>query len=369
MSAVDLVPTARGVAWHVLERVERDRAYADLTLHAALGTAQLDRRDRGFATELAYGTLRLRGRLDAALAQTLDRPLARVESRLRNLLRVGAYQLLCMNNIPDPAVVDETVTLARKLGMERATGFANAVLRGLIRKRDENGLAWPDFAADPVGHLETWGSLPRWLAERVVAELGPAEALAFALACAEAPPRTVRVTARGDRDRIAMELGGRPTRYAPNGVTAATVDPVRAASFDRGETVVQDEASQLVPLLLGAEPNDTVVDCCAAPGSKAVQLAEQVGPRGEVIALELHRSRIALIHQSARRLGLNNLRPLERDAAQGFDLQGRSSYRRILVDAPCSGLGTLRRNPDARWRLRPEEIPTAKNTYFQGGKR
>jgi 16S rRNA (cytosine967-C5)-methyltransferase len=359
VSAVDLVPTARGVAWHVLERVERDRAYADVCLHAALGTAQLDRRDRGFATELSYGALRLRGRLDAALAQTLDRPLLRLESQLRNLLRLGAYQLLCMTNIPDPAVVDETVTLARKLGLERATGFANAVLRGLARKRDEGGIAYPDFAADPVGHLETWGSLPRWLAERLVTELGPDEALAFAVVCAEAPPRTVRVTARGDRDRVAMELGGRPTAFAPNGVTAATLDPVRAPGFDRGEYVVQDEASQLVPLLVGAEPNDTVVDCCAAPGTKSVQLAEQVGPRGEVIALELHRPRIALIHQAARRLGLANLRPLERDVAQGFDLQGRAYYRRILVDAPCSGLGTLRRNPDARWRLRPDEIGRA----------
>ena len=140
-------------------------------------------------------------------------------------------------------------------------------------------------------------------------------------------------------------------------MTAIQNDPSRGAAFDRGDYVIQDEASQLVPLMLGAELSDTVVDCCAAPGTKAVQLAEQVGPRGEVIALELHRPRIALIHKSAGRLGLTNIRPLERDVAQGFDLQGRSAYKRVLVDAPCSGLGTLRRNPDARWRLRPEEIP------------
>ncbi|MFI5316707.1 MAG: 16S rRNA (cytosine(967)-C(5))-methyltransferase RsmB [Myxococcota bacterium] len=359
MSAGEVIPSARGVAFHVLERVERDRAFADLALHAALGTAQLERRDRGFATELAYGSLRLRGRLDAALGQGLDRPLHRVEPALRNLLRLGAYQLLCMSTIPDAAVVDESVKLARKLGHERATGFANAVLRGLAKKRDAHEILYPDFATDPIGHLETYGSLPRWLAERLVAEQGADAALAFALACCEAPPRTVRVTARADRDAVARELGGRPTRYAPAGVTGAALDPVRAAGFDRGDYVVQDEASQLVPLLLGAEPNDTVVDCCAAPGTKSVQLAEQVGPRGEVIALELHRARIALIHSAARRLGLANLRPLERDVAQGFDLQGRMHFKRILVDAPCSGLGTLRRNPDARWRARPEDIPRA----------
>src|SRR5262249_21529547 len=146
--------------------------------------------------ELAYGTLRLRGRLDAALAQSLDRPFARLEPVVRNLLRLGAYQLLCMPNIPDPPVVDETLTLARKGGVERATGFANAVLRGLARKRDAGALVYPDFATDPIGHIETWGSLPRWLAERLVDQLGAPDALAFALACSEAPPRTVRVTER-----------------------------------------------------------------------------------------------------------------------------------------------------------------------------
>jgi 16S rRNA (cytosine967-C5)-methyltransferase len=359
MSVNEIIPSARGVAFHVLERVERDRAFADWVLHAAPATTPLPPRDRGFATELSYGTLRLRGRLDHALTQGLDRPFHRVEPAMRNLLRLGAYQLLCMPSIPDAAVVDESVTLARKLGLERATGFANAVLRGLARKRDAGEIVYPDFATDPIGHLETYGSLPRWLAERLVAQIGADDARAFALACAEAPPRTVRVTARADRAAVAQELGGRPTRFAPAGVTGVALDPVRAAGFDRGDYVIQDEASQLVPLLLGAELNDTVVDCCAAPGTKAVQLAEQVGPRGEVIALELHRARIALIHSAARRLGLTNLRPLERDVAQGFDLQGRLHFRRILVDAPCSGLGTLRRNPDARWRARPDDVPRA----------
>lgn len=357
MTETPFVPTARGIAWFVLERVDRDRAFAEIVLHAALPEAKLEIRDRALATELSYGTLRLRGRVDAALGQALDRPLRRVESEVRNLLRLGAYQLLCLDSIPDAAVVHETVLLARKIGFERATGFTNAVLRGLIRIRDEQGLVWPDPVADPIGHLESWGSMPRWLAERLVAELGPEEAIHFAEACAKAPPRTVRVTSSGVRERVARELGGAPTPYAPMGVTNAAKDPSRGPSFDRGEYVIQDEASQLVPLLLGAEPNDTVVDCCAAPGTKAVQLAEIVGPRGEVIALEQNRTRMALIYKSAQRLGLHNIRPLERDVAKGFDLKGPSFYRRILVDAPCSGLGTLRRNPDARWRVRPEEIP------------
>ena len=233
MSDVVLVPTARGVAWLVLERVERDRAFAEIVLHGALIDAGLEKRDRALATELAYGALRMRGRLDAALAQGLDRPMRRIETEIRNLLRLGAYQLLCMNGIPDPAVVHETVTLARKIGRERATGFVNAVLRGLARKRDANELVWPDPEADPIGWIESWGSLPRWLAERLVAELGPAEARAFAEACTHAPPRTVRVTARGERARVAQELGGEPTRFAPDGVTGVKTDPARASGLRR----------------------------------------------------------------------------------------------------------------------------------------
>ena len=123
MTETPFVPTARGIAWFVLERVDRDRAFAEIVLHGALAESQLDRRDKALATELSYGCLRLRGRVDAALGQCLDRPLRRIESEVRNLLRLGAYQLICMDGIPDAAVVHETVLLARKLGFERATGF------------------------------------------------------------------------------------------------------------------------------------------------------------------------------------------------------------------------------------------------------
>ncbi len=351
--------TARGVAWRVLERVERDAAFAELALHAALRDSDLGRRDRALATELCYGTLRLRGRMDAALAQSLDRPLGRVEPRLASLLRLGAYQLLELEGLRNAAVVDESVKLAQSRGLSRAAGFVNAVLRSLLRRVESGELRYPDPAQDPTGYLRDWGSLPEWLADRWLRQFGLEEATALAKACTQAPPRCVRVSPGVDRDEVVRRLGGRRGDYAPDAVTSLKRDPVRDPAFGRGELTVQDEASQLVPLLLGAEPGDTVVDCCAAPGTKAIQLAQQVGPRGEVVALELHRSRLALIHKAASRLGLSNLRVLQRDAAKGFDLQGRIHFSHILVDAPCTGLGTLRRNPDARWRLRPEEIPRA----------
>jgi 16S rRNA (cytosine967-C5)-methyltransferase len=345
---------ARDIAWRVLNRVELDRAWADLTLHALLRKRDLPRRERAFATELAYGALRTRGRLDCALRQVLDRELDDLEPGVRNLLRLGTYQLLELKGHRDATAVDETVKLARAAGLARASGFVNAVLRQLAKRRD--ALVYPDLDADPVGCVRDRGSLPQWLAERWVSELGPQPALELARVSREPPPRTIRLSPGVDPESVIARLGGRRCRFAPDGLTHLGSDPVRDPGFNRGEFSVQDEASQLVVRLLDAQPGDAVVDCCAAPGGKSVQLAQAVGPRGEVIALELHERRLGLIRREVDRLGLRNLRLLARDVAKGFDLHGRLRFPRILVDAPCSGLGVLRRNPDARWNARPEDV-------------
>ena len=352
---LEIPANARGVAWHVLMRVERDRAFSDLALHTTLAALQLPRRERALATELCYGSLRLRGRLDSALAQVLDRPLEQVDLPVRNLLRLGAYQVLFLERVPPEVAVSESVELAKQIGAGSAAGFVNAVLRQLSRRRE--GLVFPDRDEDPLGYLVKWGSLPEWLAERWLDQLGSVEAAAMAEASTRPPPRSVRVLASADLDKLARQLKGRACRFAPRGLTRLGVDPVRQGGFRRGEFIVQDEAAQLVPLLLGAMPGDSVVDCCAAPGAKSVQLAEIVGPGGEVIALDSNRSRLRLIHANAERLGVRNLRILARDVTEGFDLSGKQRFPGILVDAPCSGLGVLRRNPDARWRVSRDDIP------------
>lgn len=341
----------------MLVRVEADRAFADLALHAELRRAELGRRDRAFATELCYGALRLRGRIDAALEQVVDRDLSRIEPRVLNLLRLGAYQLLFLGGVRDAAAVSEAVELAKVVGLARAASFVNAVLRQLARRADR--LSFPKPDEDPVGYLTRWGSLPEWLAERWLDQFGQAEAIALAEAMLKPPPRTIRVSQGVDLDEVVARLRGRRCRYAPRGVTGLRTDPVRDPGFEKGEFSLQDEASQLVPLLLGAELGETVVDCCAAPGSKTVQLAELVGPLGEVVALDSNAARLGLIRRNAQRLGLANVRALERDVTKGFDLQGRQHFRRILVDAPCSGLGVLRRNPDARWRIEADDLISA----------
>jgi 16S rRNA (cytosine967-C5)-methyltransferase len=350
---------ARLLAARVLERVERARAYADLTLTAALARSALGPRDRAFATELVYGTLRWRGRLDFALGQVLERPLASVEPGVVTLLRLGAYQLLFCD-VPPSAAVDQTVRSAHALGAGRAAGLVNAVLRRLAQQKD--ALPFPGLADDPLAHLEHALGIPRWIAERWLAALGPSEAAALAAASNAAPPLTARVNrARTSRAALLPRLAERfpdaqPCAYAPDGIVLGHGgSPASDPDFVAGLFSVQDEASQLVVELLAPAPGERVLDACGAPGTKTTAIAERVGPDGLVVALDRSERRLALIGRAARRLGLENVTALAADATQPpAELPG-APFDRVLVDAPCSGLGALRRNPDARWRVAPED--------------
>jgi 16S rRNA (cytosine967-C5)-methyltransferase len=348
------------VAARVLERVERARAFADLTLHAALARSGLGPRDRAFATELVYGTLRWRGRLDHLLARVLERELGSLEPGVLTLLRLGAYQILFCDGVPPSAAVDQTVRSARALGAERATGLVNAVLRRLAQQAD--ALALPSLADDPRAHLEHALGVPGWIAQRWLDALGPDEAAALAEASNAAPPLTLRANrTRISRADLLARLAARAPQaracsFAPDGIVLGHgLAPASDPDFVAGLFSVQDEASQLVVELLAPEPGERVLDACAAPGTKTTAIAERVGPRGLVVALDKSARRVALVGRTVRRLGLGNVTVLALDATQPLgDLEG-APFDRVLVDAPCSGLGALRRNPDARWRLAPED--------------
>lgn len=351
---------ARALALRVLERVAEAGAYADLALRAELARSALAPRERALATELAYGTLRWRGRLDFLLAQVVDRPLAGLEPRVRELLRLGAYQIAFCDRIPEAVAVSETVRLAHAAGLGRAAGLANAALRRLARER--GSLAPPALAGDPLGHLVHGLSVPAWVAERWLAAYGPAEAAALAAALNQPAPRTVRANRlRTRRDALLAELRGRfpdaiPCRIAPDGVRlGGPGDPVRDPAFVEGRMTVQDEASQLVVELLDPRPGECVLDACAAPGAKATAIAERIAPGGLVVAADRHERRLALVARDAARLGVaDHVTTVCADATHGLPEAPRpGGYARVLVDAPCSGLGAWRRNPDARWRLAP----------------
>lgn len=356
--------TPRLVAIRVVERVQRAGAYADLALHHALVQSRMPAGDRALATELVYGTLRWRGRLDYILSQALERELSKLEPFVVSALRVGAYQLCFSDRIPATAAVDEAVRCVRALGLERATGLVNAVLRRVAREKD--AFRFPDLASDPIGHLVHACSIPEWLARRWLDTYGPEEAAALANAMNEAGPVTVRVNrAKTTRAALLPQLRERfpdaqACRHAPDGVMLGRRGDVgQDPAFLAGLMSPQDEASQLVVEWLDPRPGERILDLCAAPGTKTAAIAERMEGRGQIVALDRHERRLGLVDRGARRLALKGIATLERDATKSLaDLLERGGpFDRILVDAPCSGLGALRRNPDARWRVRPEDLP------------
>ena len=363
---------ARLLAVRVLDRVQRARAYADLSLHHQLAHTNLSLPDRALTTELVYGTLRWRGRIDYLLDQFLDPPIDQLEPVVASSLRIGAYQLLFSDRIPDSAAVDEAVRCTRALGSERATGLVNAVLRRLARQHREMPL--PALDEQPLQHLMYALSLPEWIAARWLADYGAEDAAALAIASNAPPPLTVRANVtKNDRDTLMDHVRERfpdvtPCRYARDGLRLGPKgDPGRDPGFLAGAFTVQDEAAQLVVALLDPRPGDLVLDTCAAPGTKTTAIAERLAGRGGVLALDRHPRRLRLVARATRRLELAGVHILERDATRPLGdlptrwmhtLEGlrespseRVLFDRALVDAPCSGLGTLRRNPDARWRV------------------
>jgi len=325
--------------------------------------------DRRLATELVYGTLRWRGRLDFVLASALDRELESIEPLVLTALRMGAYQILFSDRIPDTAAVDEAVRCTRALGVERATGLVNATLRRVARENGET--AFPSWQEDSLGHLEHALSVPNWIAQRWLADYG-ADAMLLAEACNQPPPHTIRVNPReGSRDELIEALReefpeARACALASRGIVLGrSGDAGRDPLFREGRYTVQDEASQAVVDLLALEPHHRVLDVCAAPGTKTTAIAEELSGSGSVLALDRHAGRLRLVAQGARRLGLPGISTLVRDAtlpladlplaADQPSAPEGPAFDRVLVDAPCSGLGALRRNPDARWRVRESD--------------
>lgn len=351
----------RKLALDVLLRVDGG-GYADLSLDAALSHArEIDPRDRGLATELVYGTLRRRGRLDFALSRFCSKPLPKLETKVLWLLRLGAYQILELDRIPDRAAVHAAVEQARREGLERATGFINGVLRSLGREKDR--LPWPDPATDPRGALEHGFSLPPWIAGRWLRELGAPEALALGAAMAGPAPFTLRANTL----KIAPEqFLGRlreegheavPTPFAPEGIVLAGRGEGALPGDREGWYQVQDEASMLIAHLLAPRPGEKILDACAAPGGKTTHVAALAGNRAGILALDLHPRRAALVTEGARRLGCAGIETRPWDLSLPPDFLPPGTFDRVLVDAPCSGLGVLRRNPEIRWRRQPQDLP------------
>jgi 16S rRNA (cytosine967-C5)-methyltransferase len=353
--------SARGVALEVLVRAETTEAYADRLLEALADRAGLGSRDRGLATELVLGTLRWQRRLDWALARASRRPLPALAPWVRALLRLTVYQLEFLDRIPPWAAVHEAVELAKARRSPGAAAFVNGVLRALAGE----SRPWPVPSAEsPVEALALRASQPTWLVERWWARYGPAEAEELALAMNTTPPVVVRAnTLRLAVDAVAAALreagaGPAPTQFAPEGLTLAEPGDIRRLrAFCDGSVTVQDEAAILVGHALEPRPGETVADVCAAPGTKTTHLAALMANQGRIIAADPHAGRLELLREACARLGATIVEPRLAEAETlAADLGPVCD--RVLVDAPCSNLGVLRRNPDGKWRRQPGDFAT-----------
>lgn len=359
------VDPARLAAYEVLRAVRVEGAYSNLVLPGLLRRHRLSGRDAAFATELASGTLRRRGSYDAVLQACLTRPLDQVEEPVLDALRLGAHQLLSMR-VPAHAAISTTVDLVKGTVGHRPAGFVNAVLR----KVGQHDLGqWivrvaPDPAADPHGYAAVAHSHPRWVVEALARALGPAEAeLEELLAADNEAPRVVLVARPGRAD--VSELPGERTPYSPYGVVLEGGDPGTVAAVAQGRAGVQDEGSQLVALALSragvesadAEPSaygERWLDLCAGPGGKAALLAALAERKAAgLLAAERqpHRSRLVA---NALAGGAGVLGVVTADGTRPPWRPG--TFDRVLVDAPCTGLGALRRRPEARWRRTPGDL-------------
>jgi 16S rRNA (cytosine967-C5)-methyltransferase len=356
-----MATTARRIAAEVLLRVEHDGAFANLALDAALRQAGvLEPREAALATELTYGTLRWQLQLDRALAAHSDRPLEEVDPPARVALRMGAFELLHHARVPERAVVNEAVELAKELKAGRAAGFVNAVLRRLSEKRAPPEP--PSREADPVGHIAARTAHPRWMVERWARWLGLDETEKLCEANQRQAPAVVRVR-RGalPQAREALRKAGiesEPGRYSPDALVLAAGAPpaLDIEGHEEGLFQAQDEAAQLVSLYAAPPAGARVLDACAAPGGKACHLAEIVGPTGTVLAVDLHARKAGAIAEAARRMGLTNIEARAADAMLPLPDVPLESFALVLLDSPCSGLGTLRRHPEVKLRRTPEDV-------------
>ena len=346
--------TARDVARRVLDRVDRGGAWATPALDGELARSGLDERDRRLAAELVYGVLRHRARIDRALAVHAD--LARTPPRVVTALRVAAHQLLFLDRVPSYAAVDDAVRAARGIAGPRLAGFCNAVLRKLSAAGE------PALPEDPRARIAIEHSLPAWIVDELFAA-APERAGELAAAFAQPAPLVARANRRATtRDALIAELEAagvtaRPVAAAPMAIALDGLgDPARSESFRAGRWTVQDTGAQQVAVLAAPRAGQQILDACAGVGGKSTHLAELSDDAARIDAADQLPGKLDLAGETARRLGLASVRPVVCDLLDPAAPLA-AAYDLIVLDAPCSGLGVLRRHPDAKWRLQPGDVP------------
>ncbi len=352
------VSAARKITFELLRRVEVEGAYASDLLHAELG-ASVKPADAALATELTLGVLRWRRLLDFLIERQLKKPLARLDLPVALALRMGLYQLRFLDRIPARAAVNESVELVKRAKKSSAATLVNAVLRRLADEARQPADELVPASLSPAERLGVLHSHPTWMVERWLSRFGEARIIRLLIANNRAPRLSCAVHETDRQKEIfgALEKDGlriEPGRLLRSAFAVSGGSPVRTESFRKGWISIQDEASQAIPLLLDVHAGEHVLDLCAAPGGKTAPLVRAAGEKGLVVAADRHAHRLRAMREQFARLGLRNVRLVELDATQALPFSEK--FQRILVDAPCTGTGTLARHPEIRWRLEPRQL-------------
>lgn len=351
--------TARGIAVKILTRVERSDAYLDKLLGAELSQSELSDADKRLLNELTTGVLRWRGRLDWVLTGFYHGEFSKCLSIVKNAMRVALYQIMFLERIPHSAAVNESVEIVKRLKGEKSAAIVNGVLRSVIRKL--NAITWPDRSSEPSYYLAAVQSHPQWLVRRWIEEFGIRETGHLLEANNQRPRLTLRVNLlRTTREELEQRLAadGIRTSRSPWLPSILNVDGAfnvtTNKAFREGLFTVQDEGATMAMYLAAPSPGIRVIDLCAAPGGKSTALAELMQGRGEIIALDKYEPKLKLIDEAAQRLGIAEVIQTAIGDAITITLPPADL---VIVDAPCSGLGTLSKKPDIKWKREPEDIP------------
>jgi 16S rRNA (cytosine967-C5)-methyltransferase len=355
--------TPRDLALKALNRLSRSPGFSSVVLEDLFRAHRgLDNRDRAFVSQLVQGVLRWRLRLDWIIGKAARFPLRKIDPAVLEILRLALYQIFFLDRVPDSAAVNEAVKQAKAAYPNHIVSFVNGLLRNICRNKQ--GLAYPGRNTDPVHYLSVHYSYPVWLVEKWISELGSDATEALLEAGNRTPPLVVRVnhlkTGRPALMKHLEEEGlqVKPTRYSPLGLVVeglrGRVDQLGA--FKEGLIQVQDEAAQVASFFLAPVSGSAVLDLCAGFGGKSSHLAAIMGNRGRVVALDTNRHKLVSLATNAKRLGIRIIHAAVADATGDLSALLRLSFDRVLVDAPCSGLGVLSRHPDGKWNRDKERI-------------
>ncbi|WP_340009597.1 16S rRNA (cytosine(967)-C(5))-methyltransferase RsmB [Paenibacillus sp. FSL K6-0276] len=357
------------MALDILVKVEQQGAYSNLLLNSSLQKSALSREDVGLVTELVYGSISRMNTLDYVLEGFVSKGIAKLQSWVRNLLRLSLYQIMYLDRIPSHAAVNEAVNIAKKKGHQGISGMVNGVLRSVLRAGDlpviPDGLSQAQRISIQYSH-------PLWLVERWITEYGVDTAEAICAANNEPPAVSVRVnTTMISREALLSQmkeqgLQASASEVSPYGIVVKGGGNLALSSWYRdGYLSVQDESSMLVAEAVAPEPGMRVLDCCAAPGGKTAHMGELMKDEGHIFANDLHPHKAKLISDQSARLGLDCVVTGSSDALELEHTLEHNSFDRILLDAPCSGLGVIRRKPDLKWRKRPEDVTSVASLQGQ----